>query len=172
MGKDDTKLKVPKELKFIKHGRLNLLALKEGKNCERVDTDTHAFLSDPRIIKTSSMESVTFQPNCVFKVTLDFREPMVCSFDHQGGRGGGGGGVAAGFGADFMSAAVRESTDWMLMSCIGNQVAYNKMEQRLVLFNATPCVGSVIRELMIHPVNIQLKFTEDGDWIADEVWRD
>ena len=147
MGKED-RIQAPKELKFLRHGRLNLLVLRQGKSVEKIDVDTPAFLSDERVVKASGMDTITFQPNCVFKVTLDFKEPLLCVSDD----------------------AVREATDWVLMSCMGGTASFNRTEERLVLQYCSACVGSTVAELQ-QPVNMTLRFTEDNEWIVEKCYR-
>ena len=150
MGKED-RIQTTKDLKFVRHGRLNLLSLRLGKSVEKVDVDTPAFLADERVVKATGMDTITFQPNCVFKVTLDFKEPMLCVMDEH-------------------STAVREATDWVLVSCMGNTASFNRTEERLILQFCTACIGSNVAPLL-QPVHLALKFTEDNEWIVEKVYR-
>lgn len=143
-----TKLETTPDLQFVKKGHLNLIILKAGDGeLVKVPTDSMDFLEDTRVVRSSTMDQVTFKKECVFKATLEFMDSLECVAD----------------------TAVRESTDWMLCSCSGTNAYYATMEQRLVLSNCVPALQSTVAELMI-PFTLVLMF-EDDEWIVEQVVR-
>lgn len=151
MGKKKNKndLDTTEEFNFIKWGQLNMICLRNGKEVEKVETNSEAFLSDPRVVRQQGqlMENITFQPNVVFKVTLDFDCEIVCV---EGG-------------------AVRESTDWVLCSCMGNMAHFNRVEERLMLQQCVVCIPSNIDPL-VTPFHLVLRFEEE-QWVVERMYR-
>lgn len=148
MGKKKTSLETTPELAFAKSGRLNVIVHKpkEGAGVA-VETNSAAFLEDKRIIKSANMDQITFK-DCVFKVTLDFLEPMEC----------------------IEETAVRESTDWVLCSCAGVNSFYSKVEERLVLQQCTVSTQSNVQPL-VDPFILVLKLEDGDDWVVERVLR-
>ena len=133
------------DLKFVKSGRLNVVCLRQGKEVEQVTSDP-SFLTNEAVIRSSSMDAVTFQQNVVFKVTLDFKKSLGCLPD-----------------------SVREATDWALLSCPGPSAVFNRVEERLVLQHCTVCTRSNVKQLE-QPINLVLLWDED-DWVVERCFR-
>lgn len=141
------KLETSEELKFFKSGKLNMvLVVQKDKELTKIDTSSDAFLSNSSIIRSNSMDQIMFQPNCIFKVTIDFKKVFPCT-----------------------ETAVRESTDWVLCSCPGAMAYYNKTEERLVLQQCVVSIQSTIEELS-KPFIAVLKF-DDDEWILERALR-
>lgn len=140
-------LETSKDLNFIKYGKLNMLCIRNGKDVEKVAADTPAFLNDERVVKGLGMDLVTFQPNVVFKVTLDFKKPLPC----------------------VEGTAVREGTDWVLCSCMGSMAHFNKVEERLVLQQCVVSIQSNVDPL-VAPFHLVL-FFDDDEWQVERVYR-
>lgn len=138
---------VPDDLAFVKNGRLNVIAVRNGKSVEAVACDSTLFLGNALVVRTQSMDMVTFHPNVVFKVTLDFSETLQCAPNSFG----------------------RETSDWILLSCSGQNASYNANEERLTLLYCMACIESKV-EAFLRPVNLVLKFDEDC-WIVEKVYR-
>jgi hypothetical protein len=139
------KIETPKPLKFIKGGRLNMLVIRHGKEVEKVDADSAQFLANEATVRSSGMDVITFQQNVVFKVTLDFGEAR----------------------SSVAETAVRETTDWILMSCMGNMAVFNRTEERLVLQQCVAAIGTTVPELE-KPIGIVLRFNDD-EWLVDKI---
>lgn len=133
-------------LEFVKSGRLNIVCLRNGKEVERLPSDGAQFLNDERVVRSSSMDVITFQPNVIFKLTLDFRKLKPCVF-----------------------GSVRENTDWVLMSTTGATAVFNRVDERLILQQCKVDVRSTVKELEA-PVHVSLAFNDD-EWVADRVFR-
>lgn len=138
----------PKELNFVKCGKLNLIALRNGKDVEKVATDSVEFLPNPRVVRSGGvmLDVVTFQPHCVFKVTLGFKRPLPCT-----------------------ETSARESTDWVLVSCLGTMAHYNRVEERLVLQQCVVSLQSNVEPLR-GPLQMVLAFDED-EWVVEKIFR-
>ncbi|RNF04114.1 hypothetical protein TraAM80_05349 [Trypanosoma rangeli] len=150
MGKrrEAAALETTPDLAFIKKGYLNMLihTSKEGERTT-VPVDSLAFLEDPRVVRSRSMDQVNFHRECVFKATLEFVEPVMC----------------------LEETAVRESTDWVLCSCGGHAAFYSPVEQRLVLQQCVVCLQSNVPEL-VDPFVLVL-YLEGGHWLVERVLR-
>lgn len=148
MGRKKTSLETTPELAFVKSGRLNMIVFKpkEGPGVV-VETNSADFLEDRRIVKTSNMDQIVFK-DCVFKVTLDFLEPMEC----------------------VEETAVRESTDWVLCSCAAAHSFYSKLEKRLVLQQCTVSTQSNVAPL-VEPFILVLMLEDDDEWVVERVVR-
>lgn len=138
----------PKELKFIKSGMLNMVCIRNGKDVDKVACDTDQIINDIRITRPGGvmLDVVTFQPNCVFKVTLDFKHALPC-----------------------IESSARESTDWVLCACMGGTAHYNRVEERLVLQQCVVSLQSNVDPL-VTPFNLVLKFDEDC-WEVERIYR-
>ena len=132
---------------FVKNGRLNVVAIRSGKAVESVACDSPAFLQMDAVCRSATMDMITFHPNVVFKVTLDFKERVPC----------------------VASSGGREATDWTLVSCMGQTASYNRIEERLTLQYCTVSIESKV-EAFMHPVNLVLKFDEDH-WAVEKIYR-
>lgn len=141
------KVVVPPQLKFITGGRLNMVVLRANKEVSKIDASTTDFLQNRSIVKHDTMDRVTFLPCAVFKVTLDFKREQLC----------------------ILETSNRETTDWVLMSCMGGNAAYDKTTQRLLLQQCAVCLQTNIPDLVM-PVGLVLKFKED-EWIVEQVCR-
>ncbi|KPA74535.1 hypothetical protein ABB37_09187 [Leptomonas pyrrhocoris] len=135
------------ELDFVRGGTLNTIVYREGEELQRLPVDSAAFLEDKRAVRSSNMDQITFSKNIVFKVTLDFVEPMAC----------------------MPEIAVRETTDWMLMTCPGTSAYYATVDQRLVLQQCQSSLQSNIPELT-YPITIIL-YLDDDQWLVERVLR-
>lgn len=135
------------ELDFVRGGTLNTLIYKDGEELVCIPVDSAAFLEDKRAVRSSNMDQITFSKNVVFKVTLDFVEPMACTPE----------------------IAVRETTDWMLMSCPGTNAYYATVDQRLVLQQCKSSLQSNIPELA-YPITLVL-YLDDDQWLVERVLR-
>lgn len=148
MGKKKaTTLETTPDLAFVKSGLLNMIVYKDKEDPVAVQADSSAFLEDARLVKTSNMDHVIFNNKCTFKVTLDFLEPMEC----------------------IPEIAVRESTDWILCTCSGQDAFFSKVEQRLVLQRCAVALQSNIQELVV-PFVLVL-FLDDDEWVVERVLR-
>ncbi|EPY32864.1 hypothetical protein STCU_01023 [Strigomonas culicis] len=146
--KNETSLETTPDLSFVKSGKLNTIVYKSKDDDPLpIAADSEAFLEDRRIIKTSNMDQVIFNKESVFKVTLDFLEPLEC----------------------VAETAVRETTDWMLCSCQGANAFYSKVEKRLVLQKCGTCLQSSVRELEVSFI-VVLRF-DDDEWLVERVLR-
>ncbi|CAD2213494.1 hypothetical protein AGDE_01271 [Angomonas deanei] len=145
--KKKTNLETTPDLAFVKSGDLNVIIFKTKEEQIPISVTSEEFLEDKRIIKSSNMDQVTFNKDTIFKATLDFIEPVNC----------------------VVETAVRESTDWMLCSCVGTNAFYSKVEKRLVLQQCTMSLQSTVRELEA-PFIIVLYF-DDDQWIVERVLR-
>jgi hypothetical protein len=142
------KLDAPKELNFIKNGKLNMVVVRQpNKEVVKIDTSTQQFLTNPLILRADQMDQILFQPTAVFKVTLDFRKVLPC----------------------VEGTAVRESTDWVLCSCMGQMASFNKVDEVLVLSQCVVTVQSNVDPLVM-PFQCVLKFEED-EWVVVRVSR-
>ena len=142
------KLDAPKELNFIKTGKLNMIVVRQpNKEVTKIDTSTQQFLSNPQVVRADQMDQILFVQNAVFKVTLDFRKVLPC----------------------VEGTAVRESTDWVLCSCMGQMASYNKVDEVLVLSQCVVTVQSNVDPLVM-PFSCVLKF-EDDEWEVIRVSR-
>jgi len=146
-GRRVSELETLPEFSFVSGGVLNTILLKSKDELERIAVDSPAFLEDRRIVRSANMDQITFAKECVFKVTLDFVEPIEC----------------------IPETAARETTDWMLCSCIGTNARYAKVDQRLVLDRCTTSLQSNIRPLEV-PFMLILYF-EDDEWLVERVLR-
>ncbi|KAG5497144.1 hypothetical protein GH5_01680 [Leishmania sp. Ghana 2012 LV757] len=135
------------ELSFVQGGALNMIILKGAEGIQQVPVDTAAFLEDKRVVRSAHMDAVTFSQNVIFKVTLDFVEAMAC----------------------IPETAVRETTDWMLLSCAGAHAYYSTVDQRLVLQQCKTSLQSSIPELEF-PISVVLRFDSD-QWVVERVVR-
>ena len=133
------------DLKFVKGGRLSVVCLRLGKEVEKVESDP-SFLGNEAVIKSSSMDAVTFQSNVIFKVSLDFRKSLPCLPD-----------------------SVREATDWALVSTTGATCVFNRTEERLMLQQCTVSTRSNVKQ-MEQPVNLILTW-DDDDWVVEKCYR-
>lgn len=140
------KLETSDDLKFFKGGKLNMVILVQNKDVTKLDTSSHAFLSNPSIVRTSTMDQVMFQPNCIFKLTVDFKRVLAC-----------------------VETAVREGTDWVLCSCPGPMAYYNKTEERLVLQQCVVSTQSTVDELS-KPFIAVLRL-DDDEWVLERALR-
>ncbi|CAJ1031895.1 hypothetical protein, conserved [Leishmania lindenbergi] len=131
------------ELSFVGGGVLNMIIFKGAEGIQHITADTAAFLEDKRVIRSTNMDQVTFSPNIIFKVTLDFAEAMPC----------------------VPEIAVRETTDWMLLSCAGTHAYYSTVDQRLVLQQCKASLQSNIPELE-YPISLVLRF-DDDQWLVE-----
>lgn len=141
------KIIVPPQLKFITSGRLNMVVLRANKEVTRIDASTTDFLHNRSIVKQDTMDRVSFLPCAVFKVTLEFKREQLC----------------------ILETSNRETTDWVLMSCMGNNAFYDKTTQRLLLQQCAVCLQTNIPDLVM-PVGLVLKFNDD-EWIVEQVCR-
>lgn len=132
-------------LAFIKQGILNTIVYHGKEGIEAISTADAAFLEDERIVRSANMDHVNFRGTCVFKVTLDFVEPMEC----------------------VEATAVRESTDWVLCSCSGTHAIYSKVDQRLVLQQCKVSTMSTVEELSM-PFVIYL-LLDDDEWVVERI---
>ncbi|CAG9579471.1 hypothetical_protein_-_conserved [Leishmania major strain Friedlin] len=135
------------ELSFVQGGVLNTIIVKGAEEMQQIAVDTTAFLEDKRVVRSTNMDQVTFSQNAIFKVTLDFAEAMPC----------------------IPETAVRESTDWMLLSCTGNHAHYSTVDQRLILQQCKASLQSNIPELEF-PVYLVLRF-DDDEWVVERIIR-
>ena len=132
---------------FVKSGNLNMIVHRNGRECERVPTDT--MLTADNIVRATSIDSVTFRDNTVFKFTLDFKKPQPC----------------------LEETAVREQTDWVLASCPGQFAQFNKIEERLILQACRVSICSTVAGL---DDQFSTSFRLDpvrGEWVLDLIWR-
>lgn len=144
--KKTTSLETTPELSFVKSGRLNMIVHKpKERDPVKIETDSSAFLEDARIVRNTNMDQVTFK-DCVFKVTLDFLEPMMC----------------------LEETAVRESTDWVLCSCAAANSFYSKVEERLVLQQCTVSLLSNVAPL-VNPFILVLMLEDGDEWVVERV---
>lgn len=146
-GRRVSELETLPEFSFVKGGLLNVILLNAKDELEKVDANTNAFLDDKRVVRSTNMDQTTFVKDCVFKVTLDFVEPMEC----------------------IPETAARETTDWMLCSCSGANAYYAKVDQRLVLQRCTASLQSNIRQLEV-PFMLILYY-EDEEWLVERMLR-
>eukprot|EP00758_Cryptobia_borreli_P015041 Tbor_TRINITY_DN5983_c1_g3::TRINITY_DN5983_c1_g3_i1::g.18651::m.18651 len=137
----------PHELRFITGGILNMIALRNNKQVTQVNAYTETILTDPTIVRHTSMDNITFLPNAVFKVTLDFSKLKVC----------------------MAETAVREATDWVLCSCLGSDVYYDKTSLLLVLQQCMVCIQSNVKQLEM-PFGLEMRY-EDEMWEVVRVFR-
>lgn len=137
-----------KEFKFVKAGKLNMVIIRNGKNVEPVPINVAAFLANEVIIKTNTMDVITFQPNVVFKFTLDFKSPLPCI---EG------------------TNAVRESTDWILCSSMGTTAHFNKVDETLILQQCVVSIQTNVAQFAA-PFNAALRLN-DEEWEVVKVWR-
>lgn len=146
--KNETSLETTPDLAFVKSGKLNTIIYKpkEGDPIA-IAADSEQFLEDKRLIKTSNMDQVIFNKETVFKMTLDFLDPLEC----------------------VAETAVRETTDWMLCSCVGTNAFYSKVEKRLVLQKCSTCLQSSVRELEMPFIIVLL--LDDDEWLVERVLR-
>ncbi|KPI85703.1 hypothetical protein ABL78_5235 [Leptomonas seymouri] len=135
------------DLDFVRGGTLNTIIYRDGEELQQLPVDSADFLEDKRAVRSTNMDQVTFSKNIVFKVTLDFVEPMACTPE----------------------IAVRETTDWMLMSCPGTNAYYATVDQRLVLQQCKSSLQSNIPELEF-PITIVL-YLDDDQWLVERVLR-
>ncbi|KAG5497728.1 hypothetical protein JKF63_03994 [Porcisia hertigi] len=135
------------ELRFVQGGLLNMILFNGANEIQKIAVDSPAFLEDKRVVRSTNMDQVTFSKNIIFKVTLDFAEAMPCIPD----------------------IAVRETTDWMLLSCAGTHAYYSTVDQRLVLQQCKASLQSNIPELEF-PVSLTLRF-DDDEWLVERVTR-
>eukprot|EP00759_Apiculatamorpha_spiralis_P033949 PhF_6_TR35054/c0_g1_i1/m.51077 len=136
-----------KQFDFVKSGYLNMVVLRNQRDCERIPTES--FLNNDAILRASTLDSITFRDNTVFKFTLEFRKPIPC----------------------VEETAVRENTDWVLASCPGHLAQYNKVEERLVLQNCSVSISSTI-EPLLEPFCVSMRLDpEKGEWLLDLIWR-
>ncbi|AAZ13484.1 uncharacterized protein TEOVI_000317700 [Trypanosoma equiperdum] len=140
-------LETSPELSFIKQGHLNLLIHTKDGEQRLVPVDSLAFIDDPQLVRSRTMDQVNFNSECIFKVTLDFSEPIPC----------------------IEETAVREMTDWVLCSCKGNNAFYSPVEKRLILQSCTVCLQSNVRAL-VDPFVVMLLYNEEG-WVVDRVLK-
>lgn len=142
-----TTLETTPDLSFVKSGLMNMIVHRDQEGgCVRIAADSDAFLEDKRIVKSSTMDQVTFK-DCSFKVTLDFLEPIECTYE----------------------TAVRETTDWMLCSCQAANAFYSKVEKRLVLRNCITSLQSTIMDLEDPFILVLLR--DDDEWLVERVLR-
>lgn len=140
------KIQTSDDLKFIKSGRMNMLIIVKDKEVTKIDCSSDAFLLNPLVTRSSTMDQVMFQPNVVFKLTVDFKRTFAC-----------------------VETAVRESTDWVLCSCGGGMAYFNKTEERLVLQQCVVSIQSTIDE-MSKPFVAVLKL-DDDEWVLERAIR-
>ncbi|PWV12683.1 hypothetical protein C3747_49g176 [Trypanosoma cruzi] len=147
-GREAVTLETTPDLNFVKSGHLNMLIYtnKEGEQV-KVPVNSLEFLEDRRVVRSRSMDQVNFNNDCVFKVTLEFIEPMAC----------------------LEETAVRELTDWVLCSCRGHASFYSPVEKRLVLQQCFVCLQSNIPELL-DPFILVL-YLEKDQWLVERVLR-
>jgi len=124
-----------------------MILLKSTEGVERIAVDSANFLDNRRIVRNANMDQITFAKECVFKVTLDFVEPMEC----------------------IAETAARETTDWMLCSCAGENARYAKVDQRLILDRCTTSLQSNIRQFEV-PFMLILYY-EDEEWLVERILR-
>jgi hypothetical protein len=146
MGKK-SQINTPHELRFIQSGKLNMLIVRSGKEISKVDAYTDEFLTNPQVVARDSMDQTTFLPNIVFKVTLDFSKPKVC----------------------VQETAIREATDWVLCSCMGGGVRYDKTAQRLIMQSVVVCVQSNVKQLEL-PFGCVLVYT-GKEWEVEAIMQ-
>jgi len=118
-----------------------------NKEVVRIDCSSPAFLQNPTLVRSTTMDQILFQPNCVFKVTLDFKKSLPC----------------------VEGTAVRESTDWVLCSCLGQTTHYNKTDETLTMAQCVVTVQSNVDELTT-PFSLTLRFDEE-EWVVERVFR-
>ncbi|RHW72864.1 hypothetical protein DPX39_040082600 [Trypanosoma brucei equiperdum] len=135
------------DLAFIKRGHLNMLIHTKDGERRLVPVDSLAFIDDPQLVRGRTMDRVNFNNECVFKVTLEFTEPIPC----------------------MEEIAVREMTDWVLCSCKGNYSFYSPVEKLLVLQNCMVCVQSNVLPL-VDPFILVL-FYDVGSWVVERVLK-
>ncbi|GET91293.1 hypothetical protein, conserved [Leishmania tarentolae] len=135
------------ELRFVRGGVLNTIIFKGAEGMQQIAVDSAAFLEDKRVVRSTNMDQVVFSPNVIFKVTLDFAEAMPC----------------------MAEIAVRETTDWMLLSCPGNHAHYSTVDQRLVLQQCKAALQSNIPELEF-PIYLILRL-DDDQWVVERAMR-
>lgn len=140
------KVETSEDLKFVKSGRLNMIILLQNKEVSKIDVGSDAFLTNATIVRSTTMDQIMFQQNCVFKLTVDFKKVLPC-----------------------VETAVRESTDWVLCSCPGPMAYYNRVEERLVLQQCVVSIQSTVEE-MSRPFIAVLKL-EDDEWVLERALR-
>ncbi|CCW65446.1 unnamed protein product [Phytomonas sp. EM1] len=146
MGRKKTSLETSPDLDFIKSGHLSMVIYREKEELTRIPSEPNSLLSEPRIIRAANMDNITFK-DCVFKITLDFVEPMEC----------------------MEETAVRETTDWVLCSCNAGDAFYSKTEERLVLQQCKVSLKSNVPQL-VAPFIVVLCFKDD-EWVVERVLR-
>ncbi|CCD14992.1 hypothetical protein, unlikely [Trypanosoma congolense IL3000] len=149
MGKKQAScgLQTDPEFSFIKKGHLNVIIHTKDGEQKMVPADSAAFIDNPQLTRSRTMDQVNFNNECIFKVTLDFAEPIPC----------------------IEETAVREMTDWVLCSCKGNNAFYSPVEKRLVLQNCTVCLQSNVRQLL-DPFVVVLCLDEET-WVVERVLK-
>jgi len=135
-----------KDLQFIKGGKLNMICVRANKEVTKLDADSPAFLTNDAVIKGQSIDLITFAPHVVFKVTLDFYEPL-----------------------DTVPGSTREMTDWVLCSCPGTMARFQKTEQRLELQQCVVCTPTNVEPLLT-PCRVVLAF-DDDEWVVERCVR-
>lgn len=133
------------DLKFVKGGRLSMVCVRQHKEVVKVDSDP-SFLTNESVVRSSTMDAVTFQPNVVFKVTLDFRKALSC-----------------------LPGSVREATDWALLSTTGQTAVFNRIDERLLLQQCTVSTRSNVKQLE-QPISMILMWADD-EWVVERVYR-
>ena len=141
------KVKTPPEFDFVVSGRLHMICVRNGKEVEKVDADSAAFLTNPNVVKSTTMDAVSFLPNVIFKVTLDFKEPLPC----------------------IEGSSAREQTNWVLCSGAGMWASYNRTDEKLLLQQCTVTTFSNVSELQ-NPFHLLLKLKED-EWLVEKMWK-
>jgi len=132
---------------FVKSGVINICVSRNGREVERVPLEQ--LLTDERIIRSSSIDSLTFRENAVFKFTLEFKKSLPC----------------------LEETAVREQTDWILASCPGQAAQYNKIEERLILQACHATVSSTVAGLEDQFCTSFRMDPQKGEWVLDLIWR-
>lgn len=135
-----------KSFAYISRGKLNMICSIQNRELIQIPdaSSTQNFLNDSSITRQTTLDLITFQPHAHFKVTLDFKETQECRWPFT-----------------------RETTDWVLFSCPGEQVFYDRNAERLVLQRCLACTSRSAD--MAVPLTIILKFDED-EWVAERVF--
>lgn len=136
------------DLSFIKGGRLNIVAVRKNNNkeTEQVNFEPGFLLTNEATVRSSTMDAVLFNPNVVFKVTLDFKRALPC-----------------------LPGSSREAADWVLLTAMGSTALFNKTEERLLLQMCEVRTLTNVKNMQ-HPVQIVLAWDED-EWVVERVFR-
>ncbi len=139
---------------YIWRGKLNMACLRENRESTGVEVSNEEWLNNSKLVRGQSLDRVEFSPQVAFKVTLDFKEVKetlnMVECEERG-----------------MPFNTRETTDWILLTCIGDRAFYDRNMKKLVLLH---CVASssVTHDFM-YPCTVILSFEED-EWTAERVF--